>query len=262
MAKLDAARLEALRKDTERVSALLGSIFADESADPTATASPVTLSPDEVPPQPPSELARRDASSGPVDGLARLVEGKAEPAFRIPAPPKESEAEKVEAMAPAPEPKRDPPAPEIRAVAVPADPRTPVEKPVAGPPGFKLDAAKIAALRKDTERVSALLGSIFAEEPVIEEVAAAEPDVDELSDGVQTRILGLDEAHTAFARMMLSRPRWTRAELQDLATDLKLMLDGALERVNEASFDVHDMPFTEGDDPVEVNPEVLEMIAA
>ena len=262
MAKLDFARIEASRKDSERVSALLGSSFADEPPAQPATGSSATSSTDQAPPQPPSELARRIASSGPDDGLAQLVEAKEEPAFRIPAPPKEPESEKVEAIAPAPEPKRDPPALEVRAVAVPAEPPKLVDKPVAAPPAFKLDAAKIAALRKDTERVSALLGSIFAEEPVIEELASAEPDVHEVSDGVQARILGLDEAHTAFARMMLSRPQWTRAELQDLATDLKLMLDGAVERVNEASFDVHDMPFTEGDDPVEVNPEVLEMIAA
>ncbi len=262
MAKLDFARIEALRKDSERVSALLGSIFSDEPAAQSAAPSSVTPSPDLTPPLPPSEHALRNASTSPDDGLAQLVVGKEKPAFRIPVPPKEPEAEKVEAISPAPEPKRDPPAPEFRAVAVPPEPPKPVDKPVAAPPAFKLDAAKIAALRKDTERVSALLGSIFAEERVIEEVAATEPDADEPSDGVQARILGLDEAHTAFARMMLSRPQWTRAELQDLATDLKLMLDGALERVNEASFDVHDVPFTEGDDPVEVNPEVLEMIAA
>ncbi|MDM0091647.1 MULTISPECIES: TerB N-terminal domain-containing protein [unclassified Variovorax] len=261
VAKLDVAPIEPLRKDTERVSALLGSSFVEPAAQ-SAAASSATLSSDQAPPLPPSEPARRDSSSSPDDGLAQLVEGKEEPAFRIPAPPKEPEAEKIEAIAPAPEPKREPVPSGMREVAVPPIPPKPIEKPVAAPPAFKLDRAKIEALRKDTERVSALLGTIFAEEPVIEEVAAAEPDVDEPNDGVQARILGLDEEHTAFARMMLSRPQWTRAELQDLATDLKLMLDGALERVNEASFDVHDMPLTEGDDPVEVNPEVLEMIAA
>jgi hypothetical protein len=40
------------------------------------------------------------------------------------------------------------------------------------------------------------------------------------------------------------------------------MLDGALERINEASFDAHDLPFTEGDDPVDVNAEAVEKIEA
>jgi hypothetical protein len=36
------------------------------------------------------------------------------------------------------------------------------------------------------------------------------------------------------------------------------MLDGALERINEAAFDAHDGPLTEGDDPVTINRDILE----
>jgi len=36
------------------------------------------------------------------------------------------------------------------------------------------------------------------------------------------------------------------------------MLDGALEHINDAAFDAHDMPLVEGDDPVTINPEFLE----
>ncbi|SEK16219.1 MULTISPECIES: TerB N-terminal domain-containing protein [unclassified Variovorax] len=125
--------------------------------------------------------------------------------------------------------------------------------------GFKLDPARIAALQKDTEKVSALLAGIFAE------VEAAPALVEELAEeegGAAASLLGLDEAHAAFARSLLSRPQWTRAELMDLAADLELMLDGALERINEASFDAYDAPFTEGDDPVDINTEVFEKIAA
>ena len=35
------------------------------------------------------------------------------------------------------------------------------------------------------------------------------------------------------------------------------MLDGALESINEASYDKLDLPFSEGDDPVEINPDAL-----
>ena len=38
------------------------------------------------------------------------------------------------------------------------------------------------------------------------------------------------------------------------------MLDGALEHINEAAFDNYDIPFTEGDDLIEVNAEILEKI--
>lgn len=52
------------------------------------------------------------------------------------------------------------------------------------------------------------------------------------------------------------RPQWSRSELIDVAEDLELMLDGALEHINEASFDAFDMPLTEGVDPIDVRAEV------
>lgn len=50
--------------------------------------------------------------------------------------------------------------------------------------------------------------------------------------------------------------------LVDLAGDLDVMLDGALEQVNDASFEKLEVAFTDGDDPVKVNHEVLEKISA
>ncbi len=143
--------------------------------------------------------------------------------------------------------------------------------------GFKLDPERIAALQKDTERVSALLANIFND---VDEVAASNPvgskaqepkdvsdqvlpqDPEEESSSEASDLLGLDEPHAALARLMLSRPEWTREELLDVAADLDLMLDGALERINEAAFDAHDMALFEGDDPVTVNAEILEKVAA
>lgn len=126
--------------------------------------------------------------------------------------------------------------------------------------GFRLDRERISALQKDTEHVTKLLSRIFKEEELPEAAPVTEPEPEELQPAAG--ILGMDEAHTAFARMLLSRPTWGRDELQDVAADLNLMLDGALERVNEAAFDAHDIPFTEGEDPVEINAEILDKVAA
>jgi hypothetical protein len=71
---------------------------------------------------------------------------------------------------------------------------------------------------------------------------------------------GLDEAHDIFARKLLTQSQWATSELQAIADGLGLMLEGALERINDASFDTHDTPFTEGDDPLEVNPDILELL--
>jgi hypothetical protein len=128
--------------------------------------------------------------------------------------------------------------------------------------GFKLDQARIAALQRDTEKVSKLLAGIFTEE--VQKTPEPAPVVEEPSTEPETApgFLGLDAAHSSFARTLLSRPQWTRQELLDIAEDLDLMLDGALERINEASFDAHDLPLTEGDDPIDVSAEVLEKIEA
>lgn len=122
--------------------------------------------------------------------------------------------------------------------------------------GFKLDRARIAALQKETQQVSALLANIFTEEEAAP-VAPAEIEPETSESMPSAGMLGLDTSHSAFARLLLSRPQWTREELGDVALDLELMLDGALERINEASFDAYDIPFTEGDDPIEVNAELL-----
>jgi uncharacterized tellurite resistance protein B-like protein len=128
--------------------------------------------------------------------------------------------------------------------------------------GFKLDPARIAALQSDTAKVSALLANIFNEDTETEDAHADTKEVLDPEVAPAPGMMGLDEAHTAFARVLVSRPQWTREELQDVAADMDLMLDGALERVNEAAYDTHDIPFTEGEDPVEVNAEVLEKIEA
>lgn len=132
----------------------------------------------------------------------------------------------------------------------------------AQPTGFTLDAARIAQLQKESQEVSALLANIFVDD----EEAAAGPPAEEPSPAPEATgpegLMGLDEAHSALARILLQRPQWTRAELEDAAADLELMLEGALLTINEAAFDAYDEALTEGDDPVEVNAEILEKLEA
>jgi hypothetical protein len=95
--------------------------------------------------------------------------------------------------------------------------------------------------------------------------AAKEPELTHTRDASETAtsaLLGLDDAHSTFLRLLVSRPRWTREELVVAAADLELMLDGAIEQVNEASLDHWDEPLTDGDDPVEINQELAQRLAA
>ncbi len=131
--------------------------------------------------------------------------------------------------------------------------------------GFTLDMAKVARLQEETAEVSALLASVFSEETIAESVNGPLP---ELSDESQTStaeqlatVHGLDVEHSAFLRLLVSRTEWSRAELEDAASDMELMLDGALERINDTAFELFDMPVTEGDEPIEINPEILDELA-
>ena len=133
----------------------------------------------------------------------------------------------------------------------------PIPKPPRAAPGtrIELDSIKIAALQKDSERVSAILGAIFAGETVIPEAESA-PIEAEQAPTPTAGLLGLRTGDSAFVMTLLGRQHWTRAELEELAEDRGFMLDGVLERINDASLDNLDKSLLEGEDPVDVNPEV------
>lgn len=128
--------------------------------------------------------------------------------------------------------------------------------------GLKLDPTRIAQLREDTAHVSTLLAEIFSEDDEVSTLAPVDSEDDDPEDSSAShgRILGLDEAHSSLARAISARPSWTREELLDLAGDLELMLDGALERIGEAAMDTYGVYFVEGDDPITVNAEILEKL--
>jgi uncharacterized tellurite resistance protein B-like protein len=138
-----------------------------------------------------------------------------------------------------------------------AIPKPPAPKPV----GIEIDMARVAALRADSEKVSSILGSIFIEDVPHPEPAEPQPvDADEPAAAQQDGLIGLDAEHTALLRLLCTRAEWARVELDELAADRGLMLDGALERINDAAFDAYDQPFAEGEDPVEINEKVRKEI--
>ena len=125
--------------------------------------------------------------------------------------------------------------------------------------GFNLDMEKIAQLQRETAAVSALLAEVFNDEspePPIVKVSIRDQPTDHAAT-----VHGLDTEHSAFLRMVVSRREWSRQELEDVATDMELMLDGALEHINDMAFERFDMPVSEGDDPIEINPDILEELA-
>lgn len=125
--------------------------------------------------------------------------------------------------------------------------------------GFSLNAERIAQLQKETEAVSTLLANVFAEEASIE-AATDESEPEDVLLAAESGILGLDHDHSSFLRRLIGRHMWPRCELADVAEDMELMLDGALEHINEIILDSFEVPLAEGDDPIEINQELLEKL--
>ncbi len=111
--------------------------------------------------------------------------------------------------------------------------------------GVKIDHARLERLRSETAAVSDLLAGIFVEEPPApapEQVTPADVG------GNVARFPGLDAAHSALLGRLLAGDGLDRAELDDIAKDLRLLPDGAIERINDWGFDRFDEALIEEDD--------------
>lgn len=117
---------------------------------------------------------------------------------------------------------------------------------------LQLDRALIDAKVTESATVSALLADVFIEDEL--------PEVPEAvveSDCIPG-IAGLDQQHSQLLQHLSQQAEWQRQDLEPLVDQLGLMLDGALEIINEVAFEQCDEPLTEGDDPIEINATVLQ----
>lgn len=122
---------------------------------------------------------------------------------------------------------------------------------------LKLDSEKIALLQRDSERVSGILGKIFGQEiDALDKAAVPEGDI---ADSGENRkcLMGLTLDDSALLQILLTRAQWARNELEEIASDRKIFLDGALELINEKSYSLFKKPILEGEDPILLDAEVV-----
>lgn len=123
--------------------------------------------------------------------------------------------------------------------------------------GFDLDITAVQRKQDESAKASALLSDIFEEDEdnmsgsILENKRSNEPE---------DSVLGLDTLHTEFLKILARQPSWSRDALASKASELDLLLDGALEVINNAAFDVCDEPLTDSDDPIELDIHVLEQL--
>jgi len=123
-------------------------------------------------------------------------------------------------------------------------------------PNVALDMSKIDVKLAETAAVAAMLSSIFTEEKVeVPSAKATQPEV-------VGKISYFESEHHGFIKELLQKLSWTRVDLEALAAKSNLLLDGALDSINEAAFTAFNEPFFEGGDPIEINPTVLKELQA
>jgi hypothetical protein len=119
--------------------------------------------------------------------------------------------------------------------------------------GVRLDRAKIDARVAETAAVRDLLADIFADDDV--GIPAVTAPAREPLPPVDDALLDLDAMHSGLVRAILTATAWPRAQLEETAAGLGIiLLDPALDRINEAVLEECGEPLLEGDDPLELNP--------
>lgn len=113
-----------------------------------------------------------------------------------------------------------------------------------------LDADTIERKLAETASVSALLSEIFAEE---EAPSFTPPPSLSVKGGVVAR-LGIH--HAAFLQALATRTEWQRSDVEQLAADISLLTDGALEKINDLAYEECGEPFWEGTEVIQVNDQV------
>jgi uncharacterized tellurite resistance protein B-like protein len=131
--------------------------------------------------------------------------------------------------------------------------------PTTGPSSF-LNANRIAELRRQTDAVTELLAGVFAEHE--EEISVQKPDGlcgpgGPMSDEIPM-LPGLDAIHSSFFSLLITKAVWTKSDLISAAAERRIMLDGALERINDAALDFAGEVLIEGDDPIYVQQNIME----
>ena len=143
--------------------------------------------------------------------------------------------------------------PESRGPGGYAIPQPPAVRPEGEANRIVLDQSRIAAIMAETSKVSDTLASIFGE-------PEEEPEALDTAEDADDILLGPDAKHDALVRELLTRPQWAVDEFSQLAKRFDLMPGGALEAINEWSFDTHEELLIEGDDVLEINPTIAALI--
>ena len=116
--------------------------------------------------------------------------------------------------------------------------------------GFQLDENLLARHELETKDVQSMLGAIFVSEDAFE-------DKKEIISLSTQDSEGLDIPHNSLFESLKVKEKWTRKEVDELCQTLGLLIDGAIETINDWSFDTVDAPVLDEDGDIYVDQEII-----
>lgn len=133
---------------------------------------------------------------------------------------------------------------------------SPSETTSSAPISFQLDESILAIHESETKDVQSMLGAIF-----VENEPASESDDSTTGSTNTEEEAGIDKQHYALFESLIRKDKWTREEVEALCRDSGLMVSGALETINDWSFDKVDAAVLEEDgEAIYVDQEIVEEI--
>ena len=124
----------------------------------------------------------------------------------------------------------------------------PIQRPPVETGSMAAESGRLDRIRADTDRVSKMLSEIFVEE---------EQPFQPAEDSNGGPLAGLDAGHAALLTKLLSHMEWPREAFDRAAFEAGLMPNGAMETINEWSFDHHGDALLEDGEAVVVNHALL-----
>ena len=117
--------------------------------------------------------------------------------------------------------------------------------------GFTLNEELLALHESETLVAQRMLSSIFVDE-------VASQQVEPISTTPMQVGSVLDTSHNSLYQELIVKEQWTRKEVMELCQKLGLMVDGAIETINDWSFDVVDAPVLDEGIDIYVDFEIIE----
>lgn len=114
---------------------------------------------------------------------------------------------------------------------------------------FKLNNSRLEFHETQTKEIQSLLKTIFTESE--EETEEITPDINQ-EEGI------LDESHHKFYKQLITQEKWSREEVNKICEDLNLMIDGAIEIINDWSFDTVDSAVIDDDEDIYIDFEIVQ----